>query len=115
MSDDVIHRESTVDPGVKLSPLDPFVDQVVCWIAASPGGVAANGLAAAIAGNFDWPLPFAEAILIGVNGRRLLRPNRMSSHPLRLMLSRRGLAWLDERSEPITRTHNVEDAFDDRT
>jgi hypothetical protein len=99
MSDDAVQQESQTGAGHDLSPLDPYVDRVVRWFAATKGGMPANGLAAAIAAQFDWPVPFAEAILVSVNGRRLLRPNRMSSRPSRLMLSRRGLAWLDERSE----------------
>jgi hypothetical protein len=98
MSDDSIQQE-TPSGGHDLSPLDPYVDRVVRWFAANKGGMPANGLAAAIAAQFDWPLAFAEAILVSVNGRRLLRPNQMSNRPSRLMLSRRGLAWLDEQSE----------------
>ena len=100
MSDAAIQSEPQADSGHDLSPLDPYVDRVVRWIASNKGGMPANGLAAAIAVEFDWPPPFAEAILVSVNGRRLLRPNHMSSRPSRLMLSRRGLAWLNERSEP---------------
>ena len=99
MSDEAIQHESRANPGVDRSPLDPFVDRVVRWIAESPGGVPVNGLASAIATNFDWPFPFAEAILVSVNGRRLLQPNQMSSRPLYLVLSRRGVAWLEEQSE----------------
>ncbi len=99
MSDESIQRESGASPGIDLSPLDPYVDRVVRWIGESPGGVPANGLAAAIAMKFDWPAPFAEAILVGVNGRRLLRPNTMSNRPLRFLLSRRGTAWLERQSE----------------
>lgn len=100
MRNDATQSESHVGAGHDLSPLDPYVDRVVRWFAVNKGGLPANGLAAAIAAEFNWPAPFAEAILVSVNGRRLLRPNRMSSRPSRLMLSRRGLAWLDERSEP---------------
>jgi hypothetical protein len=99
MSDNAVQQESPIEGGHDLSTLDPYVDRVVCWFAANKGGMPANGLAAAIAAQFDWPVPFAEAILVSVNGRRLLRPNQMSSRPARLMLSRRGLAWLDEHSD----------------
>jgi len=98
MSEEPTKRDLGAAPGVDLSPLDPYVDLVVHWIAESSGGVAANGLSSAIALQFDWPAPFAEAILVSVNGRRLLKSNQMSNRQLRFMLSRRGQAWLDGQS-----------------
>jgi len=86
---------------IEESPLDPYVDLVVRWIAAMQGGAPSNGLSSSIAATFGWPAPFAEVILAGVNGRRLLRPNQMSNRPLRLMLSRRGETWLDEHAKSI--------------
>ncbi len=96
MRDEPVQHDSQSSRDVEASPLDPFVDRVVGWIAEVPGGVPANGLSAAIAGQFEWPLAFAEAILVSVNGRRLLRPNHMSNRPFRLMLSPRGHERLEQ-------------------
>ena len=100
MSDTSTQRTAKPSEAVKGSPLDPYVDLVVHWIAGMDGGAPAGGLSLLIATTFDWPAPFAEVILAGVNGRRLLRPNQMSNRPLRLMLSRRGEAWLEEHARP---------------
>jgi hypothetical protein len=97
-----ISAQSAANPcdSVDGSPLDPYVDLVVRWIAGIEGGAPAGGLSLSIATTFDWPAPFAEVVLAGVNGRRLLRPIEMSNRPLRLVLSRRGETWLDARIKP---------------
>ena len=99
MSEDADAPNPSTRSGGELSPLDPFISLVVRWIGESPAGVAANGLANAISSNFGWPQPFAEAIVTGLRGRRLLKPNFMSSRPVRLMLSPLGQTWLDDQRD----------------
>jgi hypothetical protein len=90
--------DDRAEPRLHQSPLDPFVEQVLRWIAESPEGVPAVGLSAAVARELDWPPPFADAILASVKARRILRVQRGGTRSLRLGLSRRGEAWLEERS-----------------
>lgn len=79
------------------SPLDPYVDRLVRWVAERPDGVPAVGLAASVARDLDWPAPFAEAILASVRARRLLRIHRAGARALRLVPSPRAQRWLADR------------------
>jgi hypothetical protein len=84
---------------LRRSPLDPYVERVAQWIASFPDGVSSAGLSAAIAREMEWPSPFADAILTSVKARRILRVQRAGARSLRLGLSPRGEAWLEDQAK----------------
>jgi hypothetical protein len=82
------------------APLDSYVTDVVKWIASQELGVPTNALVKLMAQSFDWPMPFAEAILAATRGRRLLSQSlHGTSLSQRSILSKRGHAWLDHARE----------------
>jgi hypothetical protein len=99
MDNEVNQAEPATATRRRRSPLDSYVEGVILWVSARPDGVSAVGLTSMIAREFNWPVPFAEAILTSVKARRLLRVHRVGSRSLNLAPSRRADLWLAERSE----------------
>jgi hypothetical protein len=86
------HRRDEVPPS---APLDPYVTELVRWIAERDKPVNPNSLAKQAAAAFDWPPPFAEAVLIATRARRLLTLLQATSRGESVGLSRRGRQWLE--------------------
>ena len=86
------HRRDEVPPA---APLDPYVTELVRWIAERDKPVNPNTLAKQAAAAFNWPPPFAEAVLIATRARRLLTLVQTTSRGESVGLSRRGRLWLE--------------------
>lgn len=78
------------------APLDPYVTQLIQWIASRDHRINPNSLAKQAASALDWPQPFADVIVTAARARRLLTLVQVSERGgYRVGLSSRGRAWLD--------------------
>jgi hypothetical protein len=86
------------DEQAPAAPLDPFVTQLVNWLAAHDDGVSLTGLPKQAAIGLEWPLPFAEAVVTAARTRRLLTLVQTTSRGgYRARVSKRGREWLERR------------------
>ena len=90
------------DESTPPAPLDPYVTELVRWIASQEAGVQSSTLARQVAAALNWPPPFAEAVLTAARGRRLLTQTQSSAGVgQRSMLSVRGRAWLNQADHKV--------------
>jgi hypothetical protein len=87
------------------APLDPYVTQVIRWIAAREQRVNPNTLAKQVSTALEWPLPFTEVVLTATRGRHLLTLQEVTSRGgYGIGLSKRGREWLEREDPPSTAT-----------
>ena len=79
------------------SPLDPFLRDLLGWIARHDGELNPTQGLTAIAEEFDWQPSFAEVLFTAARSRGLLQPvqPRGSRGKIAWQLSPRGTHWLD--------------------
>jgi hypothetical protein len=79
------------------SPLDPFLRDLLGWIASRDGGLNPTLDVVVIAEEFDWQPSFVEVLFTAARSRGLLQPSpaRGGRGKVTWLLSARGAHWLE--------------------
>jgi hypothetical protein len=89
--------------------MDPFVTQLVMWIAQrmKPNRLVLSSLQKQAAEALDWPQPFAEAVVTATRARKLLNLEQPGSRSVYVAgLSERGKLWMKQHSGDLVATLN---------
>jgi hypothetical protein len=90
------------------APLDPYVISLLRWIGSRNRPPSMTTLAKQAAAGLDWPLPFAEAIVVAARTRRFLAVVEMGSRGgYTVGLSKRGSDWLERIARIPEKTLNL--------
>jgi hypothetical protein len=91
------HRATTTQLD---SPLDPYLEPLLRWIAKHDSGFNPSRSVKDAATRFDWPAPFVEVLFTAARVRGLLEPFYLAGNRGKISwrISNRGASWAASRT-----------------